>query len=187
MTETVKTIYKVTLNKLDIISLECLGEGNKVVEISNCHKIIDFSPLRACRVISIVRCKEFIDARSLKGVKELRVTPHDHTEPFISLEGVTHLCLDLFVELMELITNISAINNLNTVKELCLIPAFFTQAKEFYELLLRNPQIQKVVIKHGIYNKSDGYRWVQLLKEYLSESFTIDHAPMSCLLVVLRR
>lgn len=63
---------------------------------------------------------------------------------------MTHLCLDLFVELLELITNISAIKDLNTVKELCLIPAFFTQVKEFYELLVRNPQIEKVVIKWNL-------------------------------------
>ncbi len=80
-------IYFVKLSSLNITTLDGLGSGNKIVEITSCPSITDFSVLRTCDRVVIGSCSGLQDLSALRGIKDLTVFSSQN----LDLEGVTNL------------------------------------------------------------------------------------------------
>eukprot|EP01040_Poterioochromonas_malhamensis_P007944 gene7944-8586_t len=139
-------IYSLKLRDLTIKSLSGLGRGNRIVEITRCAKVSDFSPLTSCESVSIITCEGFVDATQLAGMKELKVELLNSKKPPL-LEGVTHLELNNLHSALEF--PIALPRSLTTLvfkkvsnEYLAFFPAF----------LLDLPQITKVVVHLEGYN-----------------------------------
>ncbi len=82
-------IHFVKLSSSNISTLDGLGSGNKIVEITSCPSITDFSVLRTCDKVVIGNCSGLQDLSALRGIKDLTVFSSQH----IDMEGVTNLTL----------------------------------------------------------------------------------------------
>ena len=76
---------------MNISTLEGLGSGNKIVEITYCSSITDFSVLRTCDKVVIERCSGLKDLHPLRGIKDFTFSPSDNLPK--DLEGVTKLTI----------------------------------------------------------------------------------------------
>lgn len=102
----IDNICSVKLSNLGISSLEGLGVGNRIVEISLCPNITDFSLLRHCNKISIFNCRGFQDFNQVRGVKDFSFSPFDERNVPEDMEGVTCLKLDT-IELMKVPSSVT--------------------------------------------------------------------------------
>eukprot|EP00599_Poterioochromonas_sp_BG-1_P013901 CAMPEP_0173160570 /NCGR_PEP_ID=MMETSP1105-20130129/17949_1 /TAXON_ID=2985 /ORGANISM="Ochromonas sp., Strain BG-1" /LENGTH=245 /DNA_ID=CAMNT_0014079551 /DNA_START=66 /DNA_END=803 /DNA_ORIENTATION=- len=84
-------IYNVKLHSLKITTLEGLSSANRIVEISRCHLINDFSVLRQCDKVVIDSCKGFLDISQVRGVRDFTYCADDIENLPSDLEGVTCL------------------------------------------------------------------------------------------------
>ncbi len=84
-------IHSVKLFNLKISALEGLGSGNRIVEITSCPSVKDFSVLRTCDKVIIERCSGLRDLRPLRSLKDFSFSSSDNLPK--DLEGVTNLTI----------------------------------------------------------------------------------------------
>jgi hypothetical protein len=94
-------VPNVTLRSLEIISLDGLG-GNKMVSVSNCKQLNDFSAIRNVPHVILYSCDRLVNGKGLEGVNDLTI---DNCSAFCdtsALKNVKHLSLLFCVSLVEL-------------------------------------------------------------------------------------
>lgn len=162
-------IYSVVLYNLNITSLEGIGGGNRVVEVSQCPLLTDFRALRSCDKVIISYCEGFRDISQLRGLQSFAFTPCDVSDIPNDLEGVTCLTLGIMPE------NLLSVPFPKTLSELVLGgDTSYLIPKEFPALIdALPPQIDKIQVT-TLGTKVNDFRLMQKNGEFSFLNFTIE-------------
>lgn len=177
-------IYKVSLEKLLLYSLEGLGPNNKVINITECDQINDFTPIQSCAKVSILHCRGFIDATQLSAVSHLHVAlVHNHIFPTImKLEGVHHLevITDCRLPLIQ-----KMVENIKSLKVVT-INAQHHYIESFLDTLCECKPIQKIIIQPKVILQKLCHM-SETLENLLNKQFIVENPIYSNESILLRK
>lgn len=136
--ENMENIYHILFSGVPVPSLEGLGFGNKIVELTYCKYIQDFSYLKGCEKVKIDNCDYFNMIESIEGVPIIELSTMN---PSMDLHGVTSFMIreEIYPTIMK---NIALAKTIHTI-------LIHFELKDIKTCLLRlcdYHHIQKIII-----------------------------------------
>eukprot|EP01040_Poterioochromonas_malhamensis_P011940 gene11940-13026_t len=136
--ENMENIYHIIFIGVPVPSLEGLGRGNKIVELTYCKYIQDFSYLKDCEKVKIDNCDYFNTIESIQGVPIIELLTMNS---IMDLHGVTSFMIreEIYPSIMK---SIELSKTIHTI----LIHFQLTDIKNCLLLLCHYHHINKIII-----------------------------------------